>query len=191
MTERLTSDEASRLLQQIVDIRHAGRVERCHALPHHGSYTDAAHQWGVAMLILKLWPEDFARLGPVALCHDIPEGWVGDIPAPVLRYGGTEVRATIARIERNISKELGVPSEHDLTEEDFTKLKVADRLEFILWAYEQVRMGNEGLQGSIDEALRYINAAPVPAPAGQLIAQILEHGINKARTKGMVERAAA
>ena len=73
----------SQVLRNIIQSRCGGRVERCHVIPHLGSYSNASHSWGVAMLMHYLWPKDFPRLAIYCLSHDIPEAWTGDIPAPV------------------------------------------------------------------------------------------------------------
>ena len=49
-------------LERITAIRTGGGVERCHGVRHQGSYSNAAHTWGVLVLLQVLWPNDFPRL---------------------------------------------------------------------------------------------------------------------------------
>lgn len=39
----------------ILNARAGGAVQRCHTIRHHGEYTNAQHQWGVAMLLWYLY----------------------------------------------------------------------------------------------------------------------------------------
>jgi hypothetical protein len=97
----------------IVQSRSGGRVERCHGLPHLGTYSNATHQWGVAMLMHYIWPDDFPRLALVCLTHDVPEAWVGDIPAPTCRYT-PGLKESLSAAEGNINKDLLLPAEDEL-----------------------------------------------------------------------------
>src|SRR6185295_11629056 len=81
------------LFKRLVAIRTGGATERCHGIRHHGSYSVAQHTWGVLCLLYVLWPEDFARLAPAVMFHDVPEAWVGDIPAPTKKYNSSVKRA--------------------------------------------------------------------------------------------------
>jgi hypothetical protein len=55
--------QAAEIATAVIQSRSGGRVERCHGLPHHGTYSNASHQWGVAMLMHYLWPDDFPSAG--------------------------------------------------------------------------------------------------------------------------------
>jgi len=128
-------------LTRIKAVREAGEVVRCHAGGKTTTnYNNAQHQYGVAMLYAILWPGDIEGL-LTALVHDVPERWLGDIPAPVLR-NNQAFRKTLAREEELISAALELPSEHTLTEPQLTRLKNADRLELFLWTLEEESRGN-------------------------------------------------
>lgn len=154
--------------RRVVQARSGGRVERCHGLYHQGSYSNAMHQWGVAMLMHALWPEDFPRLALVCLSHDVPESWVGDIPAPTCRYAN--IKHKLDPIEAAINRDLGLPVESELDPEDFNKLKACDRLEFWMWSVEQVLMGNQMVIDGITEVERFFTESPglLPGPAFEL-----------------------
>lgn len=155
------------LANDVIQTRCGGHVERCHKIRHHGSYSNAAHQWGAAMLMWHLWPEDFPRLGIYVLTHDVPEGIVGDIPAPALRHveGMSE---SLKKIEARINHRHGLPAETDLSTEDYAKVKACDRLEFWIWCSEQVAMGNQYAYDAMGEMENYLSVSRMPAKAMDL-----------------------
>jgi len=164
------------MAQKIIQARLGGKTERCHNIPHLGSYSDAAHSWGVAILMWHLWPEDFPRLAIYCLSHDVPEGWVGDIPAPTLRYV-PGVAAALKPIEGNLNRAIGLPGEDELNEVDLAKLKACDRLDFYLWAREQFAFGNTFVQQSIIELERFFKETPLPPEAQKLFGEFLQNDI--------------
>lgn len=157
----------STLAEAIVQSRAGGKVERCHGILHHGSYSNASHQWGVAMLMHYLWPDDFPRLALACLSHDVPEAWFGDIPAPTCRYA-PGLKATLDTAEGRLNQSLLLPAEHELEASDYAKLKCCDRLEFWLWCCEQELMGNLFAQEGKKEIERYFQEAPLLPEAKEL-----------------------
>jgi 5'-deoxynucleotidase YfbR-like HD superfamily hydrolase len=151
-----TSDLAEALIQS----RAGGKVERCHGIAHHGTYSNAAHQWGVAMLMHYLWPDDFPRLALACLSHDVPEAWFGDIPAPTCRYM-PGLRQGLNEAEGKLNKKLLLPAENELPEEDHAKLKCCDRLEFWLWCCEQELYGNLFAREGRKEVERIFEEVPL------------------------------
>lgn len=147
------------LVERIVQIRAGGRVERCHGVPHSTSYSNAAHSWGVAMLMHAIWPGDFPRLALHCLAHDVPEAWVGDIPAPTKRYAN--IKAQVEELEDRVQLQLGLPLESELTTLDRMKLKNCDSLELWLWAVEQVVAGNAFARDVKIELDRYFVETPL------------------------------
>lgn len=153
------------MCDNIVQSRSGGRVERCHGLAHQGSYSNAMHQWGVAMLMWYIWPEDFPRLALHCLTHDVPEAWVGDIPAPTMRYV-PGVKDSLSKIETNLNRAIGLPSEFELSPDDYAKLKACDRLEFWLWSMEQVHLlGNRFAAEGLTEVERFFTEVKLPERA--------------------------
>lgn len=152
--------------RRVIQARAGGKVERAHGVPHVGSYNNAAHSWGVAMLMAYLWPEDFPRLALACLTHDVPEAWVGDVPAPTMRYV-PGLRDGLEKLETRISHSLGLPAEADLSPEDHAKLKACDRLDFWLWCREQELMGNMFVSESLMEVERFFEETPLPERANE------------------------
>lgn len=149
------------LLRRVVQARLGGKVERAHGIPHLGSYSNAAHSWGVAMLMLQLWPEDFPRLAGACLCHDVPEAWTGDVPAPTGRYV-PGLKDGLGALEQRIFRNLNLPSERELNPEDYTKLKACDSLELWLWCTDQRLAGNLFVEETRQELERYYQESPLP-----------------------------
>lgn len=149
-----------KIAHAIIQCRSGGKVERCHGLPHIGTYSNAAHQWGVAMLMHYIWPDDFGRLALVCLTHDVPEAWVGDIPAPTCRYA-PRLKDMLNEAEGNINKSMLLPAEHELPADDYAKLKCCDRLEFWLWCCEQELYGNLFAREGKKEIERYFDEVPL------------------------------
>lgn len=161
------------LARCIIQSRSGGKVERCHGIPHHGSYSNAMHQWGVAMLMHYIWPDDFPRLALVCLSHDVPESWVGDIPAPTCRYT-PGLKPTLGVMESKINKSILLPAEDELAPDDYAKLKCCDRLEFWLWCVEQEMFGNLFAQEGRKEIERYFSEVPL-LPEAMNVYQELRH----------------
>jgi HD domain-containing protein len=125
-----------KVLYNVLQARAGGAVERCHTVRHHGSYTVAEHSWGVAMLLLQLYPEQFPILVKYALIHDVPEGLTGDIPSTAKGEDGALDNAILESFELPLLSDFKHhPGWHLI-------LKSCDRLDLYLWAREQVALGN-------------------------------------------------
>ncbi len=151
------------IVRRVIQSRAGGAVERAHTLRHHGSYSNASHSWGVAMLMYYLWPEDFPRLAAHCLSHDVSEAWLGDTPAPSPRG----LDSTLWAIEANINRGLGLPAWDSLPSEDRVKIKACDKLEFYIWAREQRDMGNRFIVDALDDICVCLENTYLPDPAKQ------------------------
>lgn len=152
-----------KLTDRIRACREAGMVERCHNVPHFGSYNDAAHTWNVCIIIRLLWP-DRMDLVDFALFHDVPERWTGDVPSPVIR-DNPDLRRALTAKDTAISLRLEIPSEHALGPDDLACLKFADRFELYLWCCEQEAMGNKMVLHMKDSLRRMFDEALYQLPA--------------------------
>lgn len=168
LTNQTQFDSVREIATRLAAVREGGEVERCHTVPHIGEYKNGQHSWGVAMIVAILWPEHFSRLGLIALTHDVPERYVGDIPAQVLRANPL-LRETVLGLEREVTQRLGIPFEMDLTEEEYQIFKAADRLELYLWCLEQMRRGNMEVVGIINQLHEIWAKQPLPEPAKSLV----------------------
>lgn len=139
-------------LEKIIQSRLGLKVERCHNIPHVGSYNVAQHTTGMLLLAWHLYWKDFSDLAPVIMAHDIPEGWIGDIPSPTIHFT-PGLKDALKYGEDRILAELALPTVDQLTVEQQAMVHAVDRLEFYLWALEQKAMGNR----YVDEAIKYMN----------------------------------
>ena len=155
----------------LVQARAGGRVERCHGIPHATSYSNAAHSWGVAMLMHYLWPEDFPRLVLQCLAHDVPEAWVGDMPSPTLAYT-PGVKHQLSGLEGRLNRAIGLPGENELDADDLAKVKACDRLDLYLWARDQANMGNRFTEELMSELRRSVHEFPMPERAMGLFVEL-------------------
>jgi len=131
-------------VEQALLTRGGGAVQRCHGTRHTGSYSNAEHSWGVAMLIWHLFPDQFRRMAIFALCHDVPECLVGDMPSTA------KESSAVNPTEDAILEEFGLPKLCMLGPKEHAILKVCDRLELYLWAKEQLAQGNAFAQEFLD-----------------------------------------
>jgi 5'-deoxynucleotidase YfbR-like HD superfamily hydrolase len=146
----------------IIMIREGAAVERCHTLPHHGSYSNGAHQYGCAMLYLELHPAPSLYTLRAILTHDLGERWVGDNPAPAKWSMPKELRAALAGLEDQCLEAMSL--KYDLTENEAKWLKAVDCLDLWLWGHEQVAMGNRNAQVVIDNLDKYFALKPEMLP---------------------------
>lgn len=134
-------------------IRQGGDVLRFHTVALGRGQTVAAHSWGVATLVLELWPDASRELLIAALYHDVPEAVLGDLPAPA-KWEHAELAKAYAKAEAGIALDLGV--DFSLTDEDHKRLRIADMLELLWFCLEQRRLGNRNVEEIWDRGLKYL-----------------------------------
>lgn len=174
-------------LERIIAIRTGGDTERCHGVRHQGSYSVAHHTWGVLALLYVLWPDDFPRLAAAALFHDVPEAWVGDIPAPTKKYNSA-VKTACDDMERRIFARLNLPFDADLPTEDAAKVYSCDKLDLYLWAKEQVYSGNGHAACVVRELERFFEEKPLWGRAQTLYHEIRKGAVSvEHHTDGLIK----
>lgn len=161
------------LLNNIIKTRCGGAVERCHTIPHIGSYSNGKHSWGVAMLMLQLFPKDFPRLAAHCLTHDVAEAWTGDIPAPVLWAIGS-IKMAMNILENDLLEDAGCPRLDELSAEDHKKLKACDSLELFFWCIDQINFGNQNVWDCYRALSEHFIDNPMPLPAQDLFLSIMK-----------------
>lgn len=112
----------------------SGMVQRYHSNPDLARFgqTNAAHQWGVAALILKLHPHPSRDLIVAALLHDVGELDTGDLASPFKRKYPeiAESHSAVEYVHRD--ETIGQPFPNlDDTETDW--LRMCDSLEAFLF----------------------------------------------------------
>lgn len=167
-------NHASTLPDFITMLRMGGQVRRFHIAPIIGEQTLAEHQYHVAMLCYWLWREAYQEepsmhLMMVALTHDLPEQYTGDMPANVKRDSILKERMDALEEEFVEQYALGWP----LTDEEKLVLKWADTLEGLLFCLEQKRLGNTNLGLIVSRWLSWARKLPHCAPAEELMKNIV------------------
>lgn len=135
-------------------LRKGGSVKRWHVTNNVLGQTVAAHSWGVACLVLDLWPDASLDLVRAALLHDVPEQDVGDVPAPA-KWANPQLAAAIQRSEDDFWHTSGItfPS---LGRQDALRLKVADMMELLWYCVEEERVGNRNFKEIFVRGVNYL-----------------------------------
>lgn len=149
--------------EQVRAFREAGRVTRCHTVPHIGTYSVAEHSWHMAMLYRIFCQEPSPKMVWVILAHDVAERWVGDSPATI-KWASPVIKQELDRIEASINETLSIKFE--MTEEEHRWLKALDLLELHLWCVDQHEMGNRNVESVIKNVAEwfYAHEKEVPPP---------------------------
>ena len=107
----------------------SGLVRRWHSNPDlaHTAQTNAQHQWGCAILVLHLWPDDH-ELTVAALTHDVGEVGIGDVSGPA-KFANPALKEAMDGAEFANFESLGLPCPSKTQE-----LKLVDMLEAYMWA---------------------------------------------------------
>lgn len=125
--------------------REGGMVQRCHTLPHHGSYSVAEHTYGVCQLIMTFHPSPTVPLLRAALNHDVAERWIGDLPTTA-KWLSPDLKYAMATAEEAVELAYDLHP-NSLTDDERRWLRAADLMELWLWAHEQVAQG--GLRATL------------------------------------------
>jgi len=136
-----------RLVHRVLMFRECNNTRRCHTLPHVGEYTVGKHVADALTLLLVLKPDASRELILALILHDVPERWLGDLPAPAKWFNdqlGIEYRAAEAVVTKK--KAIQIPI---LSQDDAWWLDVIDRLEFWLWCHDQLALGNRNILGAL------------------------------------------
>ena len=128
--------------EAVYNHRMAGRIRRLHIKPMNGDEQNiAAHSWGVAMILLDLFPCVSRSCLVFALRHDVPEIVTGDVPANV-KWQHPGLQNTIEWIEEGFLEKMGWPTDLKDQHEEKTYIRIADRVELLFYCLEQIYMGN-------------------------------------------------
>lgn len=123
----------------------SGFVRRYHTEQMVKDQNTAAHAWGVASILLHLWPDDCtADMIYAALMHDVPEKTTGDIPATA-KWGSTELKNALDRFEDDIFIKM-LPQFPILTDRQRLQIKLSDMLELVLYCRYEMSLGNKNAE---------------------------------------------
>ncbi len=121
-------------------IEEAPHIERFHTFPTIGKQNIASHSWGVALLTHTIYEgEPPVEAIMYALCHDIHEIEVGDVPAPTKwKHPALKEQLNKATDEFERIHNIQVPED----EEVLCVVDIADKLEGMLNCIREIKLGN-------------------------------------------------
>ena len=157
------------ITDRVLLLRDAGVVKRSHTCRTLMDRNVAEHSHGVAMLVLTLYSWESGRTPPgnllaAALVHDLSEISTGDVPAPVKR-GNPELKYWLNKISTQWENSLGL--RFDLTIEEENLLLWCDRMDFALYALEEVTMGNRFFAEYLNRITEWIQDMQLPLIEGR------------------------
>lgn len=159
-------------LGQLLELHAAGGVKRYHTVPTIGQETIAAHSWGVALLILKLYPGIPSReLLAAAIYHDIPESVVGDTPANA-KWQFPDLAVATSRAEDTIALYMEVEYEESLDKQERDWLRWCDLLDIAFYCHEQYQLGNRTVVPMMERVRRKLRDLDAPERVFELAQQI-------------------
>lgn len=127
--------------QWVCTMRQGGAVQRFHTTRTTRPQCNAAHSWGVGVLLLAVGCSNVALLA-YSLLHDMAEQRTGDVPAPA-KWHSQALNLALLDYEAEFDKAHGIDVMYAaLTEEERMLLKWADLYEFTMYSYEECEMGN-------------------------------------------------
>lgn len=161
--------------KQLDFIRRGGVTRRFHTerVLHHQNVAEHSH--GVAMICAWLADDAISTaLIMSALCHDLAEHIMGDVPAPSKRglpaYTGDTTRSfkeVFEELESDLLREVDLHFEDHLTATEKRWLKLADAAECGFFCVRERELGNRTLGDVFSNVIQYMNeiiyAAPPPA----------------------------
>lgn len=159
--------QKSPAIQRLVEMREAGHVRRCHTMPHHGEYTVGKHSFDAVLILYALYPgEPSAALVKAVVMHDLGERWTGDVPAPA-KWADGELAKRLGRLEARCIDHLGgMP---DLTADERRWLHGVDSLELMLWAKDQLALGNMAAATFIGALKSHLETTDLPDELKELV----------------------
>lgn len=164
-------DDIGTTIAKIKAMREGGETERVHTLPHHGSYSVGKHSFDALSLLLLLHDNPSVDLIKAVLWHDIAERWIGDMPAPA-KWANPRLNFEYEQAEVVINEKIGLGALYlNLNEDDRTWLDEVDRLEVMLWALDQLQLGNSNVAHFPAVIFDYFDAKPFVHHAVMMVVQ--------------------
>lgn len=153
-------------------LRESGHVRRCHTIPHLGEYTVGKHSYDALSLLLVLHPGPSVNLIKAVLWHDAGERYCGDLPAPA-KWASATLREAYETLEAGVVRRMHGLGEimDSFTEDDKRWLDAVDRIEFMLWCFEQTQLGNLNVSQAYVAARDSLDQLgdKVPAPCREFL----------------------
>ncbi len=124
-------------------IQAGSEVTRYHTVKTLTQETVGHHSHGVAMICIMLMGcQVSADLLKAALCHDLAEHQLGDIPSPAKREYG--IGEQVNELEDKLLNSVGLSVQ--LTPDEARVLKLADIAQGALFCVREMELGNSGMK---------------------------------------------
>lgn len=120
----------------------AGMTKRLHTVPTDARNLVSEHSWGVALILLTIYPTVSVAGLARALIHDCAESVTGDVPAPT-KWASAAVSTSLETLEIEYEKRWGVF--YDLSPEEEYAIKVADMLDLLMFCHYREILGDKSL----------------------------------------------
>lgn len=153
------NDLDSSLTMNLAKLYQSGAVLRWHTKPTIKPQDVAAHSWGVALILMKIAPDNL-KLLKAGLTHDCHELEAGDIPYP-FKKNNDIVKTAYDSQETDFNLKYGI-GELVLNSQERHLLKWADMFELYLWSKRELQLGNQGMMVTIDVAFRALREMGPP-----------------------------
>ena len=154
--------------KKVAMLRECSKVERCHTMPHHGTYSNGQHSFDMMTLAWALMPLVTRNVMLAIMFHDLPERWTGDMPG-CMKAEDAEFSKRMAIVEHRIERAMGWRVE--LTDDERMWIKAIDKLELLLWANEQIFMGNTAAHQIVNSLSKWFEVNKVPVEVVSFMAQ--------------------
>lgn len=127
---------------ELINFFRAGtRVERDHTIPTLVRETVGHHSCNVALMAIVLCNKaGMASQGLVAyaLCHDLAEGFTGDIPAPA-KWASKGLSNALSTLEEEVTPSM---FQRILNKDEMRIFKCLDMLDYAMKCSNEIHMGN-------------------------------------------------
>lgn len=127
-------------IKDMLQLRAAGAVKRCHTARTRGQSV-AEHSWGVAMLLLAVYPIASRAALEYALTHDLPELFTGDTPANA-KWAAPALESALREMEAKFIERFDLVPKTSLTDHERDVVKFCDGAELMLHCLEELYQGN-------------------------------------------------
>jgi 5'-deoxynucleotidase YfbR-like HD superfamily hydrolase len=145
-------------------IRNAGETRRFHTWPVLRQQNVAEHSWHVTMLLWFIFGTSEPGLAVpmimAAMCHDMAEWQVGDLPSPAKRrmqtQGFADFREKWGEMEEAILSEQGLDWDYLLDEKQRAMLRLVDNMDGALYCVRERAMGNKLIEPCYTNFISYV-----------------------------------
>jgi 5'-deoxynucleotidase YfbR-like HD superfamily hydrolase len=175
--DKLTLSELQIAHERVYRARLGGNVLRYHTWPIIGEQTNGHHTFNMVAMLLALHPNPSVGLIRAIMYHDTAEHEIGDVPSPGLRDYADLGRAYHKAQNSYLFKHFDLNVDA-LSHRDRDWLNSLDKLDCLLFAFEQRDLGNKRAQKIIENVVNWMQAGihgrTVPARVAQYFELVVE-----------------